>query len=104
MEIVASKRVRSIGGYAFADVDKEVEKLRAQGVEPTDFGVGDPTDPTPEVVRRACQKGVDEHARSGYPSYVGAPGFREAVAGWMKRRFAVDLDWKTEIASTIGSK
>jgi LL-diaminopimelate aminotransferase len=104
MEIVASKRVRSIGGYAFAEVDKEVEKLKALGVEPTDFGVGDPTDPTPALVREACKRAVDEHARSGYPSYVGAQRFREAVAGWMKRRFAVDLDAKTEVASTIGSK
>ena len=104
MEIVASKRVRSIGGYAFAEVDKAVEDLRAQGVEPTDFGVGDPTDPTPALVREACKRAVDDHARSGYPSYVGALGFREAVAGWTKRRFGVDLDAKTEVASTIGSK
>ncbi len=104
MEIVASKRVRSIGGYAFAEVDREVEKLRAQGVQPTDFGVGDPTDPTPAVVREACKRAVDEHARAGYPSYVGAAKFREAVAGWMGRRFSVALEWQTEIASTIGSK
>ncbi|MFH1126347.1 MAG: hypothetical protein V1703_04415, partial [Candidatus Altiarchaeota archaeon] len=25
-----------------------------------DFGIGDPTDPTPEVVRKACKKAVDE--------------------------------------------
>src|SRR5437870_13229974 len=102
MEIVASKRVRSIGGYAFAEVAKEVEKLRAQGVEPTDFGVGDPTDPPPALVRAACRRAVDEHARSGYPSYVGAARFREAVAGWMKRRFGAEVDATTEVASTIG--
>jgi LL-diaminopimelate aminotransferase len=104
MEIVASKRVRSIGGYAFAEVEKEVEKLRAQGISPTDFGVGDPTDPTPEVVRRACQAAVDVHAASGYPSYVGAPEYREAVAAWTRRRFGVALDPRSEITSTIGSK
>jgi LL-diaminopimelate aminotransferase len=104
MDIVASRRVRSIGGYAFAEVDREVEKLRERGIEPVDFGVGDPTDPTPEVIRRACRRAVDEHARSGYPSYVGSKPFREAVAGWMKRRFGVDLDPAREIASTIGSK
>jgi LL-diaminopimelate aminotransferase len=104
MDIVASRRVRGIGGYAFAEVDREVEKLRERGIEPTDFGVGDPTDPTPEVVRRACQEAVDRHARSGYPSYVGAPAFREAVAAWTARRFGVALDPKTEVCSTIGSK
>lgn len=104
MDIVASKRVRGIGGYAFAEVDREVEKLRARGIEPTDFGVGDPTDPTPEAVREACKRAVDAHARSGYPSYAGAKSFREAVAAWMRRRFGVSLDPAREIASTIGSK
>ncbi len=104
MEIVASKRVRSLGGYAFAEVDREVERLRERGIEPTDFGVGDPTDPTPEIVRRACQRAVDEHARSGYPSYIGSKAFREACAAWMERRFGVRLDPAAEICSSIGSK
>ncbi|MBF8277539.1 MAG: dapC [Candidatus Brocadiaceae bacterium] len=43
MEITASKRLQSIGAYAFAEVDKEVEKLKALGITPIDFGVGDPT-------------------------------------------------------------
>jgi LL-diaminopimelate aminotransferase len=104
MEIVASRRVRAIGGYAFDEVDKEVARLRAAGIRPTDFGVGDPTTPTPALVRAACQKGVDARASSGYPSYVGAPEFREAVAAWMRRRFGVDLDPATEVSSTIGAK
>jgi LL-diaminopimelate aminotransferase len=104
MEIRASRRARSIGGYAFAEVDREVEKLREQGIEPTDFGVGDPTDPTPELIREACKRAVDAHARSGYPSYVGSSEFRGAVAAWVERRFGVALDPKREICSTIGSK
>ncbi len=99
-----SLRIRSFGGYAFAEVDKKVEELKSQGVVPIDFGVGDPTIPTPPVVRRACQEAVDRHASSGYPSYVGSKEFREAVAAWNRRRFGVDLDPATEIASTIGSK
>ena len=30
MEITASKRLQSIGAYAFAEVDKEVEKLYSE--------------------------------------------------------------------------
>jgi len=32
MEIVASRRVRSIGAYAFAEVDRAVERLRERGI------------------------------------------------------------------------
>jgi len=102
--VVASRRVRSIGGYAFAEVDSEVARLKAAGISPIDFGVGDPTVATPEPIRRACQEGVDARASSGYPSYVGSLEYREAVAAWMKRRFGVSLDPATQICSTIGAK
>ena len=104
MAILASRRVRSIGGYAFDEVDKEVSRLRAAGITPTDFGVGDPTVPTPKLIREACQRGIDARATSGYPSYVGAAEYRAAIAAWYERRFGVSLDPATEITSTIGAK
>src|SRR3972149_2639375 len=82
MEITAAKRLQSIGAYAFAEVDKEVEKLKSMGIAPIDFGVGDPTVPTPGIVRKATQKGITLRKSSGYPSYIGAPEFRPAVAQW----------------------
>jgi LL-diaminopimelate aminotransferase len=51
MKISPSKRIASLPGYAFAEVDKEVEKLKKQGIEPIDFGVGDPKAPTPGFIR-----------------------------------------------------
>ncbi|MFO0795405.1 MAG: aminotransferase class I/II-fold pyridoxal phosphate-dependent enzyme [Candidatus Brocadiaceae bacterium] len=104
MEITPSKRLQSIGAYAFAEVDKEVEKLKSLGITPIDFGVGDPTVPTPEIVRKATQKGITLRKSSGYPSYTGALEFRKALADWTHKRFGVQLDPATEITSTIGSK
>lgn len=104
MTIRPSRRVASLGAYAFAEVDASVQRLRAQGVDVIDFGVGDPTDPTPALVREAGKAAVDARARSGYPSYVGDPGFRKAAADWMRRRFGVPLDPEREVTSTIGSK
>lgn len=104
MEITASKRLQSIGAYAFAEVDKEVEKLKAMGITPIDFGVGDPTVPTPDIVRKATQKGITLRRSSGYPSYIGAPEFRQSIARWIQQRFGIQLDPATEISSTIGSK
>jgi len=46
MKIESSNRVKSIGSYAFADVDNEVAKLKKLGITPIDFGVGDPKEPT----------------------------------------------------------
>lgn len=104
MAFRASKRLSELTGYAFAEIDRKVAELRAGGVEVADFGVGDPTEPTPAVVREAVKRGVDARATSGYPSYVGAGEFREAIAAWSRRRFGVTLDPATEISASIGSK
>jgi len=100
----ASKRILSIGTYAFAEVDKMVQTLEKEGIMPTDFGVGDPKEPTPELVRNACKEAIEKRATAGYPSYIGTIEYRTAIAEWMERRFNVKLDPETEISSTIGSK
>ena len=100
----SSRRLASLGSYAFAEVDQEVARLRARGIEPIDFGVGDPTDPTPEVVRRATARAVDERRSAGYPSYIGDPAFRTAVADWTGTRFGVTLDPESEVSATVGAK
>lgn len=104
MKIKPSKRLQSTGAYAFAEVDRAVERLKSKGIEPTDFGVGDPTSPTPEFIREAGKRAIDIHKSSGYPSYAGSPAYREAVAEWTRKRFGVELDPEKEICSTIGSK
>jgi LL-diaminopimelate aminotransferase len=103
-DIPTARRVRDLGAYAFAEVDRQVQELKKAGIEPTDFGVGDPTDPTPTLVREACKEALDRRATYGYPSYIGDISFREAASDWIHRRFGVRLDPATEITSTIGSK
>ena len=104
MAIQASRRVQSIGGYAFAEVDQLAADLKQKGVDVIDFGVGDPTIPTPAFIREACKQALDRRAAAGYPSYVGQPEFRQAAADWLGRRFGADLDPETQVTATIGSK
>jgi LL-diaminopimelate aminotransferase len=99
-----AQRLAALSGYAFDEVQKRVAALEAQGIRPTDFGVGDPTDPTPSIVRERAKTAIDERARSGYPAYEGDPSFRRAAAAWMERRFGARLDPDREVCATIGSK
>jgi LL-diaminopimelate aminotransferase len=100
----AAKRLTAIGAYAFEEVDKKVDELKSRGIRPIDFGVGDPTSPTPPFVRRAAAEALETRRSSGYPSYVGSLEFRRAIAAWAARRYGVSLDPASEISSTIGSK
>ena len=104
MEIHPSSKIAKLTGYPFAEVDRMVDELRERGGSPIDFGVGDPTEPTPDLVRDALKTASDRHATSGYPSYVGSLGYREAVARWNRSRFGIELDPRSEICTSIGSK
>ncbi len=104
MRIVASKRLDSIPPYAFKEINDAVAKLGESGVKAIDFGVGDPSEPTPEFVIESMTKSARKHAGTGYPSYVGCGDLRCAAAKYMSRRFGVELDPETEICSNIGSK
>lgn len=104
MVIRPSTRIGNLSKYAFAELDAQVARLRADGIDPIDLGVGDPTLPTPGFIREAAKQGIEKHQDSGYPSYVGESGFREAAARWMEKHFACALDPEREISITLGSK
>lgn len=104
MDIKFSKLISKAASYPFAEIDKKVASLRDKGVDVIDFGVGDPQSPTPEFVIENLSKCAEKRKSYGYPSYIGDMSYREACAEYMKRDFGVDLDPKTEISSTVGSK
>ncbi|MEK7673124.1 MAG: aminotransferase class I/II-fold pyridoxal phosphate-dependent enzyme [Patescibacteria group bacterium] len=104
MNIQPSKRLQSLPPYAFKEINDKVEILKASGVKAIDFGVGDPSEPTPDFVIEGLIEAGKRHSTSGYPSYIGSKDFRLAAAEYMKRRFDVELNSETEISSNIGSK
>jgi succinyldiaminopimelate transaminase len=88
--------------YPFVRLEEAKRAAAARGVELIDFGVGDPREPTAELIRRALRDSVAEtHA---YPLAQGLPELRDAVAAWCGRRFGVDLDPDREVIPTLGSK
>ena len=64
--------------------------------------MGDPREVTPAFIREALVASVD--AVSSYPRATGLPELREAIAGWIERRFDVHVDPATELVPTLGSK
>jgi succinyldiaminopimelate transaminase len=88
--------------YAIVRIENEKTKLKAAGKTVFDFGTGDPIEPTPPFIRAALQESVPEISQ--YPTVKGVPDVRKAAAGYMKRRFGVELDPETEILPTGGSK
>lgn len=99
-----TKRLSQLPPYLFTQLDKEKGKLKKEGWDLIDFGIGDPNLPTPlPIVNRliqACQNPKNHR----YPSYEGLISFREAASKWYQKRFRVTLDPHTEVIALIGSK
>ena len=87
--------------YPFVRLNEAAAARRAEGLEVIDFGMGDPREPTDPRIIQALRDGVRE--RMGYPASVGLPELREAISGWVSRRFGVSLD-PEHVVPTLGSK
>lgn len=97
-------RILQLPPYLFAEIDRKKKAAIDRGVDIISLGVGDPDLPTPDYIIKAGQAGLAKAANHQYPFGAGLLGFRKAVAGWMRKRFGVELDPATEIYSLIGSK
>jgi len=104
INIELASRVKNLPPYLFATIDKMKQEAKAKGVDLIDLSIGDPDIPTPGHIVEAMKTAVEKAEHHRYPSYEGMLSFREAVAGWYKRRFDVTLDPATEVLSLIGSK
>ncbi len=88
--------------YPFTRLDDWRAQARSRGIEPIDFGVGDPREPTPAFIREALVAGIEE--RSSYPRAAGLPELRSAIGAWLVRRYGVSVDPAVELLPTLGSK
>ena len=88
--------------YPFARLDDWKAEATASGLELIDFGMGDPREVTPAFIREALATSIEPV--SSYPRATGLPELREAISGWIERRFGVAVDPATEIVPTLGSK
>src|ERR1700730_14282916 len=102
MPVSLSPVLADLTQYPFARLDDWKTDARARGIDVIDFGVGDPREVTPAFIREALLASVEEV--SSYPRATGLPELRQAIAGWIDRRFGVTVDPATEIVPTLGSK
>lgn len=65
-----------------------------------DMSIGDPTDPTPKVVREALMSAADARA---YPKSAGGPEFLRAARSWITR-VANLTDQEFDLRACIGTK
>ena len=86
------------------------ERLRAlnQGITPNPalthigLGIGEPKHATPEFIKQALADNLKGLA--SYPATAGEPALREAMTGWLARRYGVRVDPATQVLPVGGSR
>jgi len=99
-----ASRMDDLPPYLFARIDEMKAEQQKKGTDIIDLGVGDPDLPTPPHIVEALCRAARDPANHHYPSYAGMPAYKEAVAGWYKKRFGVTLDAGKEVLALMGSK
>jgi alanine-synthesizing transaminase len=97
-------RIRRLPPYVFEEVNRLKARLRAEGVDIIDFGMGNPDMPTPKHIVDKLVETARDPKSGRYSASKGIVGLRRAIAGYYKRRFGVTLDPDREVIATLGSK
>jgi LL-diaminopimelate aminotransferase len=99
-----AERLRTLPPYVFARLDELKARVREQGIDLIDLGMGNPDGPAPRPVIEAAIAAFDQASNHGYPPFEGTTGFRRSITQWYKRRYNVDLDPDGEALPLLGSK
>lgn len=97
-------RVHRLPPYVFAQVNELKMKMRHQGADIIDLGMGNPDVPTPTHILDKLSEAAYRPGNSRYSASKGIKGLRKAIADWYQKRYSVYLDMDQEVVVTMGAK
>ncbi|MBI1408012.1 MAG: LL-diaminopimelate aminotransferase [Caulobacter sp.] len=97
-------RIRRLPPYVFEEVNRIKARLRGEGVDIIDFGMGNPDMPTPKHIVDKLVETARDPKSGRYSASKGIIGLRRAMAGYYGRRYGVKLDPDSQVIATLGSK
>ena len=97
-----TNRINRIQVSPTAVVISAAEQLKAKGVDIADFGPGEPDFPTPEHIKKAAIRAIEEN-RTKYTPTGGIMPLREAITVWHNRELGSNFTAK-ECVVNVGGK
>ena len=75
-------------------------------LRPISLGIGEPKHATPAFIKQALAQAMETPGSdlAGYPPTIGTPKLREAFAGWLSRRYGLQVDAATQVLPVNGSR
>lgn len=97
-----TNRINRIQVSPTAVVIGAAEQLKAKGVDIADFGPGEPDFPTPDHIKKAAIRAIEEN-RTKYTPTGGIMPLREAITAWHNRELGSSYNAK-ECVVSVGGK
>ena len=104
MIIPVANRLNNVSEYYFVKKLEEIAKLNKEGKNVISFGIGSPDLAPSEETITALTETAAKSTIHGYQPYRGIPELREAIAGFYKRTYNVELNPTSEVLPLMGSK
>jgi len=98
-----SNRMNTFDAYLGTAMNLILTKMRTEGKDVINLGLGDPDVQPPEHLRRALADACLDVNHHHYPSFYSPRPLKEAMANWYQRRFGSVLDPETEVLPLLGS-
>jgi aspartate aminotransferase len=97
-----TNRINRIQVSPTSAVINAAEQLKAKGVDIADFGPGEPDFPTPDHIKKAAIRAIEEN-RTKYTATGGIMPLREAIVSWHSRELGSNYSAK-ECVVNVGGK
>jgi aspartate/methionine/tyrosine aminotransferase len=94
-------RMAHIEPFEVMEIQTLARQVEAQGHDVIHLEIGEPDFRTPQPVIDAAKRALDTH-RMDYTSALGLPGLREAIAGFYRSRYGIEVP-ASRIVVTAGS-
>jgi alanine-synthesizing transaminase len=103
-KIEPAERIVRLPPYLFARLNALKLAKRQQGADIIDLGMGNPSDPAPQIVIKKLCEAAQDPRNHRYSASKGIKNVRKEMAKKYARLWNVQLDPETEVLACLGSK
>ena len=104
IEYKRTNRLQKLPPYLFGRLNDQKLKMRQEGIDIIDLGMGNPNIPTPEHVVEKLREVVGDARTHRYSASRGIPNLRKSICRKYNELYNVDLEWQSEAMALLGSK
>ncbi|MCF6360008.1 MAG: aminotransferase class I/II-fold pyridoxal phosphate-dependent enzyme [Cyclobacteriaceae bacterium] len=102
--IEIAERFKSVKEYYFSVKLQEISKMRSEGIEVLNLGIGSPDLPPDKAAIDALINSVVKSDMHAYQPYRSGTELRESMSKFYENRYNVNLNSETEVLPLLGSK